>query len=137
MKTVIAMTCILMGLLSTTLFAADAGSEAVIPGSALGAYKGRITLIATKGPKDYDFEMEIMKIEPSTGKVIVKVTSDFYHNREMIRKNCALDSGKTGLAFSCKGENWYENYEVSGDSVKAKATNTKNRPYYISATRVK
>jgi len=136
MKSIIALACMLISLLATTAFAADAVSDAVAADAALGVYKGRLIVTANK-ITEYDFEAEILKIDPATGKVIIKVTSDFYTKKEITRKNCVLVTDKPGLAFNCKGENWHENYEVSGDSLKAKATSTSNYSYSISATKVK
>jgi len=136
MKSIIIITSVMLGFLLTTTFTTHAADE-IKPEAAQGLYKGKLTFISGRGAKDFDFEIDIVKIDLSTGRFVVKVTSDFYPNREIIRKNCVIDSGNPSLAFSCKGENWYENYEIHDDTIKAKATNVKNISYYISATKVK
>jgi hypothetical protein len=132
----------MMGLLMNMVVIATAAAEPPSSETALGVYNGRLTCVTcNKGaPKDYDFEVDIKSIDASSGKVVIKVTSDFYRNKEIVRKNCLIDAAKSGLAFNCKGETWHEDYEVKGDSVKADAISGnagKNFTYYMSATKAK
>jgi hypothetical protein len=143
MKSMIATASVVTGLLLTTSFSAIAADSTAMTDAAPGVYQGRLTCVTcNKGaPKDYDFEVDIMSIDASSGKIVIKVTSDFYRNKEIVRKNCLLDAAKPGLVFNCKGDTWHEDYEVKGDSVKADAVTSgygnKNFVYYMSAIKVK
>jgi len=142
MKSMISTVSVVTGLLLTTSFPALAADSKAVVDAALGVYQGRLTCATCNrgAPKDYDFEVDIMSIDASSGKVVIKVTSDFYRNKEVVRKNCLLDAAKPGLAFNCKGDTWHEDYEVKGDSVKADAIsgNTgRNLTYYMSASKAK
>jgi hypothetical protein len=142
MKSMIATASVLIGLLLTTSFSAIAADSTAMVDAAPGVYQGRLTCVTcNKGaPKDYDFEVDIMSIDASSGKVVIKVTSDFYRNKEIVRKNCLIDAAKPGLVFNCKGDTWHEDYEVKGDSVKADAVSGasgKNFMYYMSASKAK
>lgn len=118
---------------------AETEKTAVSPEMIIGTYQGRLTYMAVGGKalKEFDYSIEILRVDKQTGKVVMKATSDFYYSKDIKRNNCELVDGKSSPSFTCKGEGWHEDFEIKEDSLKATCTSKQNLPYYISATRAK
>jgi hypothetical protein len=135
-KTSIVLVCMLFGLLCGLAGAAENEPAAAAPDPSLGEYKGRLSLNYHGKMKEYDFLIEILQIDQKSGKVVIRVASDFYRSKEITRKNCRLVPDKPATAFICKGDDWHEDYELKGDGIKASCISSKNDPYSMSATKV-
>jgi hypothetical protein len=116
--------------------AAENEPAVAVPDPALGTYKGRLSLNYHGRMIEYELLAEILQMDQKSGKVIIRVASDFYRSKEITRKNCRLLPDKPATAFICKGDDWHEDYELTGDVLKASCISTKNDPYSISATKV-
>jgi hypothetical protein len=136
MKTSIVLVCMFFCLLCGLAGAAENEPAVTAPDSSLGTYKGRLSLNYHGRMVEYDFLAEILQIDQKSGKVVIRVASDFYRSKEITRKNCRLVPDKPATAFICKGDDWHEDYELKDDVLKASCVTTKNDPYSISATKV-
>jgi len=118
---------------------AETEKTAATPEILIGTYQGRLTYMAVGGKalKEFDYSIEILKVDKQTGKVVMKATSDFYYSKDIKRNNCELVEGKSFPSFTCKGDGWHEDFEIKEDSLKANCISKQNLPYYISATRAK
>ncbi len=117
---------------------AQSESAAASLESIVGNYQGKLTF--SQGGRmmvDYDYSIEIVKVNVETGKVSIKSASDFYPSREIKLNNCELGENKSKVTFICKGKNgWHEDFELNGNSLKGSGVTKKNFPYFISTTKV-
>lgn len=106
--------------------------------SVVGNYQGKLTFShGGRKMEDYDYTIEIAKVDLETGKVSIKSASDFYPSKEIKMNNCELGDDKSKTTFICKGKSgWHEDFELNGNILKGSGVTKKNYPYFISTTKV-